>query len=136
MSAVVVEDAIFAVLVSDMNVMPLPLEEYVDLLDKIEDIPREIVNDFMDWAIENLNEYFDGYPRNLMEDVGDYESQINHENVKTALISFMMYSLRNPDEYLDDFKITGWNGFELYGSGSGRQLLSIIHGCDFKTICM
>ena len=131
MSAVVVEDAIFAVLVSDMNVMPLPLEEYVDLLDKIEDIPREIVNDFMDWAIENLNEYFDGYPRNLMEDVGDYESQINHENVKTALISFMMYSLRNPDEYLDDFKITGWNGFELYGSGSGRQLLSIIHGCDF-----
>jgi hypothetical protein len=39
----------------------------------------------------------------------------------------MMYSLENPDEYLSDFINSDWNGFELYGSGSGRQLLSLIY---------
>lgn len=113
-------------------------EEYLE--NKIKNIPKEIVNYFIDWAIENLDRFFDDNSEEFMKDFGisDYDkcfkymkSQINYKNVKTALISFMMYSLKNPDEYLDDFKITGWDGFELYGSGSGRQLLSIIHGCDF-----
>jgi hypothetical protein len=115
--------------------------EVKTLLKKIVNVPNEVVDDFMNWASEDFEENFESNIDEYMIDfdIGDHDeddiefvydqlkSDFNYENVKSSLIEFLMYSLEEDDEYLDEFIKTGWEGFGLFGSISGQQLLSIIH---------
>ena len=79
---------------------------------KIQAVPKEVVEDFITWADEDLTENYDSISNSFMKEFNlGYEecfellkSHLNYENVQDSLIVFMMSSLENPDSYLDDFE--------------------------------
>lgn len=109
------------------------------LVDDIENVPESVVKEYRDWCqddfIMNWQDNKNAYTRDLGMDLGLNENQtykeimsrINMENTREALIGFLLCNLNdNDDEYLIEFSKTGWKGFTLFGSTSGRQLIEMI----------
>jgi hypothetical protein len=105
------------------------------LVDDIQNVPDSVVKEYRDWCRDDFIMYWqdnkDAYTRSLeLNENQTYNliiSRITFENTREALIAFLLCNDDiDDDEYLIEFSKTGWKGFTLFGSTSGRQLIEMI----------